>query len=240
MTGQYLNAFITTAWLSFQSSVFSVVWGAAITWALVRIRWPWLQKVLTALSSTMANFAGLPLAVAFMVTLGTSGVVTLLLQRLFSLNIMNLGWNLASFHGLLVVYTSFLVPLAVILLLPGFSSLNREWEDAVYSLGASLGTYLRRIVIPILYPSILGTFALLFANAFSTYVTSFAIAGGNVNLVPIQIAYMIDGNVTLDIGLGDALAMEEMIVLGCAVALFLLMQRVESIRTGKRGKKVAS
>ncbi len=228
---QYLNAFIMTSSLSFYSSLIALVWGSAVAWSLVRIRAPFVQKLLLALSSTMANFAGLPLAVAFMATLGTSGLLTVLINQLFAVNITALGWNLASFSGLLVAYLSFLTPLAVILLLPAVSSLRKEWEEAVYTLGAPLRTYLRRVALPVLFPSIVGTLALLFANAFSTYVTAYELAGGSVNLVPILIGYMVDGNVSMNLGLGDALAMEEMVVLGLAVVVYLAAQRRSLIRS---------
>ncbi|MCL6547559.1 MAG: ABC transporter permease subunit [Alicyclobacillus sp.] len=237
LQGQYFHAFRTTAWLSLVSSLVGLVWGALVTFALTRVTSAWLQRWMTALSSVMANFAGLPLAIAFMATLGASGIITVWINHLFGTNLAQDGWNLASVHGLMVVYATFQTPLAVILLLPAFTSLNPQWEEAVYSLGAGLGTYIRKVVIPIVFPGLLGTFALLFANSFSAYVTAVAIAGGSVNLVPIQIGFFIDGNVMLDIGLGDALAMEEMVVLGAAIALFFAMQRLQARRIGQRRRR---
>ncbi len=223
-TGQYLHSFITTTALSLYSSLFSMAWGMVITWSLVRTKNNWIQHTVTALSSTMANFAGLPLAVAFMTTLGMSGLLTELLKSV-NINLIAWGWNLASFSGLMVVYTSFLVPLCIILLLPALSSLKAEWEEASATLGAPFRTYVWRVVGPMMLPSLVGTFALLFANAFSTYVTAFVVAGGSVNLIPLIIGYMINGNVSLDVSLGDSLAIEEMVVLGLAVVLFLSMQK---------------
>lgn len=227
LTGQYFHAFTTTTRLALFSAVIGTAVGAVISWSSTRVQANWLSRAITAIASVMANFAGLSLAVAFMVTLGTTGIVTVMVSQLTQIPTVDLGWNLASFGGLLLIYTSFQIPLAVVLLLPAFLSLQREWEEAVYSLGANLGTYVLRIVAPILFPSLIGTLALLFANAFSAYVTAFAIAGGTINLLPIQIGYLIDGNLSMNLGLGDALAMEEMAVLGIAVAIFLVMQRFQ-------------
>lgn len=235
LSQQYLNAFMMTSSLSLYSSLIAVVWGFAITWSLSRVQLPWVQKLIMAISSTMANFAGLPLAVAFMATLGTSGILTVLINEVFGISITALGWNIASFSGLLVAYLSFLTPLAVILLLPAVSSLRKEWEEAVLTMGAPLSTYLRRIVFPILLPSMVSTLALLFANAFSTYVTAYELAGSSVNLIPILIGYMVNGNVSMNLGLGDALAIEEMIVLGFAVLLYLVAQKRSLMHvTGRR------
>lgn len=236
MQGQYYHAFITTFWLSLESAAIGLVWGTVITWSVTRIRVVWVERMVIALASTMANFAGLPLAIAFMATLGASGMFTSFLNHVLAVNLAQMGWNLASEQGLLVIYTTFQTPLAVILLLPAIKSLESQWEEAVYTLGASLWTYLGRVALPILLPGLFGTFALLFANSFSAYVTAYAISGGSINLLPLQIGYLIDGNVTLNMGLGDALAVEEMVVLALSLGLFLVMSKLQSTRMG-RGKK---
>lgn len=240
MQGQFYRAFMTTFWLSVESGAIGLIWGAIIAWSVTRIHIPWVERMVTALSSTMANFAGLPLAIAFMATLGASGMLTNLINHVLFINLAQLGWNLASLQGLLVIYTTFQTPLAIILLLPALNSLETQWEEAVYTLGASIWTYLGRVVLPILLPGLFGTFALLFANSFSAYVTAYAISGGSINLLPLQIGYLIDGNVSLNIGLGDALAMEEMAVLAVSLGLFLLMSKLQSARMGRRKKSVAA
>lgn len=240
LQGQYLAAFWTTSALSLVASLIATAWGAVVTWHAARLGSPWIQQLITAFTSMMGNFAGLPLAVAFMATLGTSGIVTVFLEQVLHLSLSNLGWNLASLEGLGAAYLSFLVPLSIVLLLPAFSSLAQEWEEAVYTLGGSRGVYLRDVAIPTLLPSLVGTLALLFANAFSTYVTAYELTGGSINLIPIQIGYLVDGNVSLNLGLGDALAVEEMLVLALAVGIFLLAQRVSRVRgVGERGRIAA-
>ena len=232
---QYYNAFWTTTWLSLSSSVLAAIWGFVIAFALVRSSMTVLQRIITALSSTMANFAGLPLAVAFMATLGTSGILTVFLQQYFHVDIVAMGFNLAAFSGLFLAYLSFLTPLAVILMLPAVSSLHQEWEEAMYTLGASFFLYLRKVAVPVLLPSMIGTLGLLFANAFSTYVTSYELAGSSINLVPILIGYMVNGNVSMNLGLGDALSMEEMIVLGVSISFYFFAQR-KSLLHAREGR----
>ncbi len=212
-----------------------MIWGFAIAWSVMRTPVAWVQNLITALSSTMANFAGLPLAVAFMATLGTSGILTVIINQLLHVNLVTMGWNIASFSGLFVAYLSFLTPLSVILMFPAVGSLHKEWEEAVYTLGAPHSIYLRKVAIPVLFPSMVSTFALLFANAFSTYVTSYELAGGSVNLVPILIGYMVNGNVSMNLGLGDALSMEEMVVLGGAIVLYFLAQRFSLLHAQRGG-----
>ncbi|MHB1683095.1 MAG: ABC transporter permease [Bacilli bacterium] len=233
LSGQYLNAFLTTLKVAFWSGLAGLAGGGLAALSLWRTRWRWLTTTLSALSGVLANFAGLPLAVAFMVTLGASGLVTNALQTFLHINLSQMGFNLSSSAGLILVYSAFQVPLALLVSLPAFSSIPDDLEGAALSLGCGVPGYLWRVLLPILAPSLLGTFALLFANAFSAYVTAYAIAGGSINLIPIQIGYLIDGNVSLNIGLGNALAVEEMVVLGASLWVFALSIRLRGRRRAK-------
>ncbi len=233
LSGQYLNAFVTTIKVAFWSGLVGLIGGGLAALSLWRTRWRWLTTAISALAGVLANFAGLPLAVAFMVTLGASGLVTNALQALLHINLSQMGFNLSSSGGLILVYSAFQVPLALLVSLPAFSSIPDDLEAAALSLGCGVPGYLWRVLLPILAPSLLGTFALLFANAFSAYVTAYAIAGGSINLIPIQIGYLIDGNVSLNVGLGNALAVEEMVVLGASLWVFALSVRLRAKRRAK-------
>jgi putative spermidine/putrescine transport system permease protein len=65
----------------------------------------------------------------------------------------------------------------------------------------------------------------LFANAFGAFATAYALAQGAINLVPILISFVVNGNVSLDTGLGNALAAGMIIVLLIVVWLYTTMLR---------------
>jgi putative spermidine/putrescine transport system permease protein len=77
--------------------------------------------------------------------------------------------------GLVLVYTYFQIPLMVIVFLPAVDGLRPQWREACESLGGSGWTYWRYVGFPILWPSLLGSTLLLFANAFSAYATAKAL-----------------------------------------------------------------
>ena len=54
-------------------------------------------------------------------------------------------------------------------------------------MGASGHVFWRRIGLPILAPSLISVFIMLFANAMGTYATAWALVGGSANLVTIRI-----------------------------------------------------
>jgi putative spermidine/putrescine transport system permease protein len=55
---------------------------------------------------------------------------------------------------------------------------------------------------------------LLFGNAFGAYATAFAFAGSALNLVPIVIGGQIQGDVLFNPGLGNALALGMIVIMG--------------------------
>ena len=74
---------------------------------------------------------------------------------------------------------------------------------------------------------------LLFANAFGAFATAFALAQGGINLVPILISFVVNGNVQVDFGLGNALSVGMIVVLLVAVSLYTTMLRRVSIWQGR-------
>ena len=80
-----------------------------------------LHNFLVGFSSIAANFAGVPLAFAFVATLGVTGFVTVAIQKLFHVNIYDLGFSIYEFWGLVIVYTYFQLPLMILVTLPALS-----------------------------------------------------------------------------------------------------------------------
>jgi putative spermidine/putrescine transport system permease protein len=121
----------------------------------------------------------------------------------------------------------------ILVTVPALSALRPEWREAATNLGASGFTYWRRIALPILMPSLIAAAMLLFANSFGAYATAYALAQGAINIVPILIGYAVAGNVNMDVGLGNALAVGMIVVLLIAVSLYTAMVRRANTWTGR-------
>ncbi|SQK77047.1 spermidine/putrescine ABC transporter membrane protein [Tatumella ptyseos] len=93
------------------------------------------------------------------------------------------------------------------LLLPAFDGLKKEWRESAALLGAGRLSYWRHVALPILSPALLGTFVILLANALGAYATIYALTSGNFNVVPVRIAALVSGDISLDPYMGSALAM---------------------------------
>lgn len=185
----------------------------------------WLRASLLTFSGVASNFAGVPLAFAFMATLGRTGLITVLIKNLFGINLYDLGFSIYSFWGLTFTYIYFQFPLMVLIITPALDGLRREWHEAAETLGASSWDYWRRIALPILTPSILGAMILLFGNAFGAYATALSLTGGFINLITILIGSQIKGDVLQNLGLGYALAMGMVIVMAFMIVIYYLLRR---------------
>ncbi|MHB8599087.1 MAG: ABC transporter permease [Ktedonobacteraceae bacterium] len=228
-----LHAFETSIAISLVSALIGGVVGGIAAYGVYTLRVSWLRNFLIGFSSIAANFAGVPLAFAFVATLGVTGFVTAALLNIFHLDLYGLGFSIYQFWGLVIVYVYFQLPLMILLTLPALNGLRPEWKEAATNLGASNLTYWRRVGLPILLPSLVAASMLLFANSFGAFATAFALAQGNINLVPILINFVMNGNVTVDFGLGNALAVGMIIVLLVAVTLYTVMLRRVNVWQGR-------
>jgi putative spermidine/putrescine transport system permease protein len=154
-------------WISFKVSAASAIGGAVIgsllAWAAVQGKLPgWIRPTLMTFSGVASNFAGVPLAFAFICTLGRVGLVTVLLKKYLGFNLYSTGFSVLSFSGLTLTYLYFQIPLMVLIVTPALDGLKREWREACDCLGGTAFQYWRHVALPVLWPSVLGATLLLF------------------------------------------------------------------------------
>ena len=214
-TPTIISAYVISLKVSIASALTGAVLGFLLAYAAVIGGLPqWIRPTLMTLSGVASNFAGLPLAFAFIATLGRVGLVTVLLREWVGVDIYRMGFNLLSFWGLTLTYLYFQIPLMVLIIAPALDGLKREWREASEILGASRWQYWRHVAFPILWPSILGTTLLLFANSFGAVATAYALTGSSMNIVTILLYAQIRGDVLHNQNLGYALAIGMILITG--------------------------
>jgi putative spermidine/putrescine transport system permease protein len=220
------TSYLYTINLSLASAVIGGLIGLLLAYAVTVGGLPrWLRSALLSFSGVASNFAGIPLAFAFIATLGQLGIITQLLK---SMGIsLYPTFSLYTFWGLVIVYVYFQIPLMVLIMAPALDGLRREWREAAESLGASGWQYWRYVALPILLPSILGATVLLFGNAFGAHATAFALTGGGsqTSVVTILIAAQISSDALSNPGLGNALALGMILIMALTIALYSWLQR---------------
>jgi putative spermidine/putrescine transport system permease protein len=218
-------AFRTSIKVSLVTAAFGVVLGTLLAYAAATARRPkWLRSLVSAFSGVAANMGGIVLAFAFFTLLGRQGLATKLIKNA-GYNLYNTGWfDLTGFWGWVSVYMYFQVPLMVLVTLPAIDGLQTSWREASSNLGGTTWTYWRRVGVPILAPSLLGGFLLLFANSFSAFATAYALNTGS-NLVPVKISFYLQGDVSGRTPMPFALAAWMVLIMMVSMGGYLLLRK---------------
>ena len=221
-----INAYKTSLSVSLITSVGGALFGFLLAYAVVLGGLPrGIRTFMTTFSGVASNFAGVPLAFAFIATMGNAGLVTRWVESIFNISTREMGFSIYNMWGLSIVYMYFQFPLMVLIMAPALDGLRREWREACENLGGSSYHYWRFVALPILLPSLLGTMVLLFGNAFGAYATAYAFSGSFINLVTILIGAQIQGDVLYNPGLGNALALGMILIMGFSMASYTWMQQ---------------
>jgi putative spermidine/putrescine transport system permease protein len=219
------DAFWSSVRLSLISAATGAVVGALLAYAAATARRPkWLRTVVTAFCGVSANMGGVVLAFAFLTLIGRAGVATKIFESA-GYHLYGSNFRLSSVAGLTIVYLYFQIPLMLLVTLPAIDGLKQSWREASSNLGGTSWTYWRRVGLPVLSPSLLGGFLLLFANAFSAFATAYALGTGDANLVPIKISFFLQGDIAGVSAKPYALATWMIIFMIISMAGYLLLRR---------------
>lgn len=209
-----LQGFKNSIALSIVSAIIALAVSLLGVYAMTYFPEPVRERLLI-LSNLTSNFSGVPLAFAFIVLLGNSGLFTLAME--------SFGWDLSfslySWSGLLMIYIYFQLPLAVMLLYPIYYGIQQQWKDAAALLGATPFMFWKKIGLPIIFPGIAGTFTILFANAIGAYASAYALTGSSYNLAALRIGSLLTGDIFAQPELASAIA----IVLGVIMMIGMLV-----------------
>ncbi|HYH92066.1 MAG TPA: ABC transporter permease subunit [Candidatus Saccharimonadales bacterium] len=219
------RAFRNSIEVSLVTAIVGGIFGTLLAAAVIFGRLPrFFRHTLMTFSGVASNFAGIPLALAFTYTLSTTGMLTIFLKDA-GIDIYAGDFTIFSKFGLELVYLYFQFPLMVLIIAPAIDGLKREWREAAENMGASNFQYWRRVALPILMPTLLGSMILLFGNAFGAQATAYQLTAGQIPLVPLAIGNQISGDVLHNVGLGYAMAMGMIAVMAISITGYTILQR---------------
>ena len=216
---------MTSIEISFVTALAGGIFGFVMAYAVIAGGLPGpFRSGLMTFSGVASNFAGIPLALAFIFTIGRTGLLSTFLAGI-GLNPYDHGFSLYTKLGVEIVYFYFQLPLMILIIAPAIDGLKKEWREASENMGASSFQFWRYIALPVLMPSLLGSMILLFGNAFGAQATVYQLTGGFINLVPLLIGSQLTGDVLHNTGLGYALAMGMVAILGVTLVAYSFLQR---------------
>ena len=199
----YIVATKNSIYLSFVSALVGLVISFFIAYSVNEIGLKGRDRMMSLLNM-VSNFAGLPLYFAFVVILGNTGIFVLALKAI-GVDLAEY-FKLYSIDGLMLLFIYFQIPLGSLMLIPAFEAIKPAWKEAAEILQASSLKFWTRIGVPVLLPSLLDTFGLLFANAVTAYATVILLVTTSIPLLPVKITTMFTGEMTPQREMGAALA----------------------------------
>ena len=235
-TPYVLKAYLVSFQVSIIATISGGLLGFFVAYAITVGKAPgWMRGILMTFSGMAVNFGGVPLAFAFIATLGHTGFLTAIFRNLCftnsagvqncPLDLYQNGFNLYTLTGLTLSYTYFQFPLMVLIIAPALESLRQEWREAAENLGANGAQYWRDVALPVLWPSLLGATLLLFASAFGAFATAEALTGGSIPLATILVSQQIRGDVLGNPNEGYAVAFGMVVIMSLCIALYIFLQQ---------------
>jgi len=206
-------------WLSLVCSLgatgLAFVLGLPLAWVLARAHVPGRRVVraLVLLPMVLPPVVG---GVALLLAFGRRGLVGQYLDQWF-------GIRLPFTTGGAILAEAFVaMPFFVIVVEAGLRSLDRRYEDAAATLGARRLTTFRRVVLPLIAPSLVAGAALTWARALGEFGATILFAGnleGETQTMPLAIF------VELQTNLGGAIALSLVLLAVSVVVLVSLRER---------------
>lgn len=221
---QYLSGFRNSILLSLSSAVIGLLITVVCTF-IIYFYFPRLRKWFLSLANLTANYVGVPLSFGLIILLGNAGILRILDK--------SLGWGLwdnfsvYSTQGLMIAFIYFQIPLGITLLMPTYDVINKNWREAAAVLGASNKQFWQKIGLPVLMPSFISVFIMMFVNGIGTYDTAVALTGSSVNMISINIANTISGDIFALPEVGSALS----VVLGVLLVFNMMIGNYITKRT---------
>ena len=177
----YVDAFTNTLLLSVETTIFSLLAGYPLAYALVRVKNRALKSFNLVVSIAPLFLGEIVRTYSWIAVLGSNGFINSMLR---SLGIIEWPLELMFTHlGVLVALVHVTIPVVVLMLATAISHIDRDYEKAAHSLGAGPVRTFLTVTLPLSMPGILASITTSFAWTFSAFATPQMIGGGRVPTV---------------------------------------------------------
>ena len=168
---------------SIWATALSVVFGLPLAWLLARVDFPGRSFVrgLTTLPLVLPPVVG---GVALLLALGRVGLFGRWLDSAFDITLFG------SVPGVVIAETFVAMPFLVLTVEAALRSMDRRYEDAAATLGASRWLIFRRVTVPMIAPSLGAGAVLAWARALGEFGATITFAGnlpGTTQTIPLAV-----------------------------------------------------
>jgi iron(III) transport system permease protein len=217
-------------WISIASVALAGLIGVPLAFLFARYEFPG-RRILGAVVALPAVLPPLVGVLAFLFLYGESGFVAHLVKRVFALD--EAPWRLEGAVAILLVHAYSMYVYFYLFVRAGLASLDASVFEAAASLGAGRWRTLRRVILPLLRPSLAGAALLTFMTSLASFSAPYIFGGGFRVMTTQIVSTRLNGD--------DSLAMVETVSLTLLAlgALWLLRRSDAPESAGTTGKGVA-
>jgi iron(III) transport system permease protein len=221
-----LEALWGSMFISVMSVLLCALVGVPLAFLFTRYDFPG-RAALSALAIFPMLLPPLIGVIAFMFLYGASGVIPRGLQWMFGLE--NIPFALEGVWAILMVHTYSFYPYFYLFTANALRELDPSLAEAAKSLGGNRWFVLRKVILPLLTPSLAGAALLVFMVSMASFSAPYIFAG-DYRVLSLQIYYSkLNGDMSI--------ALTQTIILSCFSIAFLLALRS---MTGRKSYVMAS
>jgi putative spermidine/putrescine transport system permease protein len=177
----YFRVFLETLLLSLYTSVFTLMLGYPLAYALVRARSAWVKSVILVISIVPLFTGEIVRTYAWLNVLGNNGFINSLLLGIGVID-SPLQMMFTQF-GVTIALVHYSLPIMVVILATAISHIDMNYERAAACLSASPLMVFLKITLPLSMPGIVSGTVTIFAWTLSAFATPQLIGGGKVNMI---------------------------------------------------------
>jgi len=208
------HALWASVWISLASVALAGAIGIPLAFLFERLEFPG-RKTLGALVALPVVLPPLVGVIAFLFLYGESGFVARAAQHVLGLE--RSPWRLQGPGAILLVHAYSMYVYFYLFTRAGLAKLDQSMIEAAQALGAGRGETLRRVVVPLLRPVLVGAALLVFMTALGSFSAPYIFGGGFRVMTTQIVATKLNGDIEL--------AMVETVALALVAVLGLLVLR---------------
>jgi molybdate transport system permease protein len=182
-SAEALTALRLSLLCSVSATGLALVLGVPLAWVYARVEFPGrnLVRALTTLPMVLPPVVG---GVALLLAFGRRGLLGPWLEQTFGIRLP------FSTAGVVLAETFVAMPFLVLTVEAGLRSMDRRFEEAARTLGASRWTVFYRVTLPLVVPSLVAGSVLCWARALGEFGATITFAGnfpGRTQTMPLAV-----------------------------------------------------
>lgn len=181
---RYRHALLWSLELSLAVAAGSTLICLAPAWLFSRHSFPG-KRLMRCILTLPMTFAGMIVGFLMVILLGRTGIIPQAMERLTGQPFLSgIGYQ---FPGLVLAYLYFEIPRATLTLESALRKFDKGLEQAARSLGASRWQLFSLVVLPVIRPALISTFAVTFSVSLGSFGVLLVLSIRRFTLLPLEI-----------------------------------------------------